>query len=596
MTHIHSFKSRLLAVLVLITVFNMPASAQISNGLDSKRKYDQADKFAEVINLIRNYYTDTVNDEKLIESAIKKVLEDLDPHSSYVPGKDVKRSEEGLVGNFEGIGITFQILKDTIMVLEVIPGGPSEKVGLRAGDKIVKVNDTVMAGVKIDNEGVIKKLRGPKGTKVRVAMLRKGERELLEFTITRDKIPIYSVTAQYMAAPKVGYIRLERFSATTMQEFYGALTKLREQGMQDLILDLQGNVGGYLYTAVDMCNQFLGDKELTVYTQGQHSQYLPYYSDGRGIFKEGKVVMMIDEGSASAAEILSGCIQDNDRGLLVGRRTFGKGLVQKPFTLTDGSQLKLTTAHYYTPSGRCIQKPYGEGNKEYREDYKERLESGELFGKDTFKYADSLHFKTKNKRDVYGGGGVKPDFFVPIDTSMNSPFSNALIRKGVENKFCLEYVDKNRSKLMLLYPTADDFFEKFNSDTVLLGEYFQAALADSVIKLKEGMSPKTFWQFFGAVQNDTVINFEKDFAKSEKVIKARLKATIGRDLFDTGMWFRVINASINDTYAKALEVIQKPAYFDVLKPKEEKPDLQKSKAKTERHKHKVKVVTEKIKK
>ncbi|HLP49587.1 MAG TPA: S41 family peptidase [Chitinophagales bacterium] len=558
---------------------------------EAKRKYDQADKFIEVINLIRTYYTDTVNEEPLIEDAIKKVLEDLDPHSSYVPAKDVKRSEEGLVGNFEGVGITFQILKDTIMVLEVIPGGPSEKVGLRAGDKIIKVNDTIVAGVKIENEGVIKKLRGPKGTKVRVAMMRQGEGNLIDFTITRDKIPIYSITATYMVQPGIGYMRLERFSATTLQEFSQGLEKLRAQGMTDLIFDLQGNVGGYLYTAVDMCNQFLGDNKLIVYTQGVHASYQPYFSNNHGSFKDGKIVVMIDEGSASAAEILSGCIQDNDRGLLVGRRTFGKGLVQKPFTLSDGSQLKLTTAHYYTPSGRCIQKPYGQGNKDYREDYKERLESGELFGKDTFKFADSLHYKTSNGRDVYGGGGVQPDFFVPIDTSANSPLFNQLIRKGVENRFCLDYVDKHRGELNSRYASADSFFYNFEVDTILLAQYVAAAVVDSAIKLKDGMQPKTFWQYFGAVKNDTVINFERDFAKSEKLIKARLKANIGRNLFDTGMFYRVINATVNNVFAKAVEVMTNNSKFNVLKPKEEKTGPDKVKTGKEKGKKKIKIVT-----
>jgi len=576
----------------LLIIFFASLSNVFAQPGETKHRYDQADKFVEVMNLVRTYYTDTVNEEKLVEDAIAKTLEDLDPHSSYVKAKDVKRSEESLVGNFEGIGITFQILKDTIMVLEVIPGGPSEKVGLHAGDKIVKVNDTVVAGVKIENEGVIKKLRGPKGTKVKVTMLRQGERDLIEFTITRDKIPIYSITASYIVEPGIGYIRLERFSATTLQEFAQALEKLRAQGMKDLIFDLQGNVGGYLYTAVDLCNQFLGDNKLIVYTQGTHSNYQPYFSNNRGTFKEGKIVVMIDEGSASAAEILSGCIQDNDRGLLVGRRTFGKGLVQKPFTLSDGSQLKLTTAHYYTPSGRCIQKPYGTGNKDYRDDYKERLESGELFGKDTFKFADSLHYKTSNGRDVYGGGGVQPDFFVPIDTSANSPLFNQLIRKGVENKFCLEYVDKNRNELMHQYPTADSFFTYFEIDTIFLAKYVAAAVADSAIKLKEGMTPKTFWQYFGAVKNDSIVNFERDFAKSEKLIKARLKATIGRNLFDAGMFYRVINSTVNNVFAKALEVMSNKNKFDVLKPKEETTDDNKGKTPgKEKSKHKVKVVT-----
>ncbi len=579
--------TRVLSLTILVSLCNVSFAQP---GLEQRRNGQQTEKFTELLNLISNYYTDTVNNEKLVEDAIGKVLEDLDPHSSYVPAKDVKRSEEGLVGNFEGIGITFQILKDTLMVLEVIPSGPSEKVGLMAGDKIVAVNDTSIAGVKLTNEMVVKKLRGPKGTKVHVSIMRRSERNLIEFTITRDKIPIFSITASYMSTPTVGYVRLERFSATTMTEFVQAVEKLRGQGMKDLILDLGGNVGGYLYTAVDMCNQFLGDNQLIVYTQGLHAPYYPYFSNNRGMFKDGKIVVMIDEGSASAAEILSGCIQDNDRGLLVGRRTFGKGLVQKPFTLLDGSQVKLTTAHYFTPSGRCIQKPYGTGNKDYREDYKDRLESGELFGKDTFHFSDSLHFHTKNGRDVYGGGGVKPDFFVAIDTSQNSPLFNTLIRKGVENKFCLEYVDRNRTRLYNIYPSADSFFNYFEIDTLLLGEYFAAAVVDSAIKLKDGMRPTDFWQYFGAVKNDTLMNFEKDFAKSDKVIKARLKATIGRNLFDAGMFYRVINSTINDIYAKALEVISSPAKFEVLKPKDEtKPD--KGKDKKDGRKKKIKIVT-----
>lgn len=580
-------------VIILALLLGAPAlNAQNGTTPETKRKVDQIEKLNEIFNIIRNYYTDTVDEEKLVEDAIGKMLEDLDPHSSYVRSKDVKRSEEGLVGNFEGIGITFQILKDTIMVLEVIPGGPSEKVGLLAGDKIIMVDDTVVAGIKIDNNGVIKKLRGNKGTKVKVSMMRKGEGKLIDFVITRDKIPIYSITASYMAGPGVGYIKLERFSATTMQEFGQALEKLRAQGMVDMILDLQGNVGGYLYTAVDLCNQFLGDNELIVYTQGLHAPYQPYFSNNRGVFKEGRVVVMIDEGSASAAEILSGCLQDNDRGILVGRRTFGKGLVQKPFTISDGSQLKLTTAHYYTPSGRCIQKPYTAGDtKNYRDDYKERLESGELFGRDTFHFNDSLLFHTKNGRNVYGGGGVMPDVFVPVDTSEVSPLFNQLVRKGVENRFCLEYVDRNRSELNKLYPTADDFYNKFTVDTNIMAQYFADAVKDSAIILKAGAAPKGFWQYFGAVQNDTLSNFEKDYAKSENLIKARLKANIGRNLFDAGMFYRVINGSINNVYAKALQVITTPEQFKTLLSKPVEPVKKETGKKKTPIKKKVKVVT-----
>ncbi len=584
-----------LLVFAFCSIIMGTVSAQQPNG--EKRKIDQAEKFTEVLNLIRNYYTDTVNEEKLVEDAIVKALEDLDPHSSYVPGKDVKQSEEPLVANFDGIGITFQILKDTIMVLEVISGGPSEKVGLRAGDKIVMVNDSTVAGIKIDQDVVKKKLRGPKGTKVKVGIMRKGERNLIDFNITRDKIPIYSITASYIAAPGVGYIKLERFSASSLQEFFTSVTKLRGQGMQHLIIDLQGNVGGYLYTAIDLCNQFLGDKELIVYTQGVHSSYQPAFSNNMGIFKEGKVVVMIDEGSASASEILSGCIQDNDRGLLVGRRTFGKGLVQKPFTLSDGSQLKLTTAHYYTPSGRCIQKPYTPGNnKEYRDDSRDRYQSGELFGKDTFKYTDSVKYYTKNKRSVFAGGGVQPDFFVPIDTSMNSTFVNLLIRKGVENKFTLDYVDKYRKELNEKYPIADSFFHNFTVDSSVYLEYFQYAIADSVVKLKKEFAQVKFsslTDFFNAVEPDTSFNIVKDFEKSRKILNARLKSQMGRNLFDTNLFWKIFNTTVNDSYAKALEVITTDNKFDILLPKVIEDQLLNNKKKI--IKKKIKVTSEKTK-
>jgi carboxyl-terminal processing protease len=384
-----------------------------------------------------------------------------------------------------------------------------------------------------------------------------------------------------MAEPGVGYIRFERFAATTLQEFSQAVDKLREQGMKDLILDMQGNIGGYLYTAVDMCNQFLGDNQLIVYTQGLHAPYQPYFSNGKGFLQQGKVVIMVDGGSASAAEILSGCMQDNDRALLVGQRTFGKGLVQKPFTLSDGSEVKITTAHYYTPSGRCIQKPFDS----YKDDYKTRYESGELFGRDTFKFVDSLRKQTLNGRVVYGGGGIEPDFYVPLDTSMNSALFNQLLRKGVENKFCLEYVDKNRAKFSKIYASADSFYYNFQVDTNLLAQYFAAAVNDSAIKLLPGIHPHSFSGYFGAVNNDTLVNFDRDFPKSRKVIEARLKASIGRNLFDVGMYYRVINASVNDVYAKAIQVMNDKKLFDELKPKPAKNE--KNKGKGDKNKNKV---------
>ena len=429
---------------------------------------DQGEKYRELLHLLDSYYTDTVNKEKLTDVAISKVLEELDPHSTYILAKDLKRTDEPLVANFEGIGVTFQLLRDTIIVLEVIPTGPSEKVGIQAGDKIIQINDTTVAGIKIDNDGVIKRLRGPKGTKVKVSIMRRSSDQLLPFVITRDKIPIYSIDASYMADATTGYIKLLRFSASSMTEFMTAVDKLKKQGMTDLIMDLQGNTGGYLMTAIQLCNEFLGDKELIVYTEGAHAKREEYKSDNKGSMKEGKLIVLIDEGSASASEIFSGCIQDLDRGLVIGRRSFGKGLVQKPYSFPDGSVIRLTVAHYYTPSGRCIQRPYDKGKKDYYDEYTKRLKSGELFGMDTISFPDSLSFLTKNHRKVYGGGGVVPEIFTPIDTSLNSPYYQGIRGKGILNSFCLEYVDKNRQKLKQRYETEDAFVKDFKIDDEIL--------------------------------------------------------------------------------------------------------------------------------
>jgi carboxyl-terminal processing protease len=442
--------------------------------------YDQGQKFKDVLNIIKTYYTDTVDDKKLVDDAIVKVLEDLDPHSSYVKSEDVKRSEEPLQANFEGIGITFQILRDTITVQEVINGCPAEKVGVRVGDRIVKVDDTTATFKGVDNNWVVKHLRGPKGSKVKVSMVRKGYEQPLDFMIQRDKIPIYSIEAHYMAAPEIGYVKISRFAATTMQEFQQAVNQLREQGMKHIIVDLQDNTGGYLYTAIDLCNQFLEKDQMIVYTQGVHSPKSESKANGNGMFKTGKVIILINESSASASEILSGCIQDNDRGLLVGRRTWGKGLVQKPFSLSDGSQIKLTTAHYYIPSNRCIQRPYDNGKKDYNDEYMRRYNSGELFGSDTFKQPDSLKYKTIFAgRTVYGGGGVSPDYFVPVDTTNGSRYFNALVRRGFINQFCVEYLDKKRDELKAQFKTGENFVQNYTVPDSLLTALFEMAEKDT---------------------------------------------------------------------------------------------------------------------
>lgn len=526
---------KILCVLILGLCFG-PTHAQTSG-------IDQGEKYRELLHLLDSYYTDTVNKEKLTDAAINKVLEELDPHSSYILAKDLKKSDEPLVANFEGIGVTFQLLRDTIIVLEVIPSGPSEKVGIEAGDKIVTINDSTVAGIKIDNDGVIKRLRGPKGTKVKVGIRRASAgNDLLAFVIQRDKIPIYSIDASYMADSTTGYIKLLRFSASTMSEFFGAVEKLKRQGMKDLIMDLQGNTGGYLMTAIQLCDEFLGEKELIVYTKGAHAPKEEYFSDNKGTMKDGKLIVLIDEGSASASEIFSGCMQDLDRGLVIGRRSFGKGLVQKPYAFPDGSVVRLTVAHYYTPSGRCIQRPYDKGKKDYYDEYTKRIKSGELFGADTnMVFPDSLTYYTKNLRQVYGGGGVVPEIFVPVDTSLNSGYYQGIRGKGILNSFCLEYVDRHRGELKAKYPTADAFISGFHVTDEILEEMY-----------KKG-------------DKDSVKRNESEMLRSKPLFLNQVKSLIARDMFDNVAFWRVTN-DMNDSYKKALVVMHDRSQFVVLNP------------------------------
>lgn len=530
--------------------------------------YDQGQKFKDVLNIVNAYYTDTVDNKKLVDDAIAKILEDLDPHSSYVKAQDVKRSEEPLQANFEGVGISFQILNDTITVQEVISGCPSEKVGIRVGDRIVKVDDTTAVFKGLDNNWVIKHLRGPKGSKVAVNIIRRGNTQPLVFVIQRDKIPIYSIEAHYMVLPDVGYVKISRFAATTMQEFLTAVKDLRNKGMKNIIVDLQDNTGGYLYTAIDLCNQFLMKDQMIVYTQGLHSPKSESRANGNGIFKSGKVIVLINEGSASASEILSGCIQDNDRGLLVGRRTWGKGLVQKPFNLPDGSQIKLTTAHYYIPSDRCIQRPYDNGKKDYNDEYMRRYNSGELFGSDTFKQPDSLKYKTiYSARTVYGGGGVSPDYFVPVDTTSGSRYYNALIRRGFLVQQGAEYLDKNRDKILAQFPTADSFINNYIVPDSFLKNLYITAEADTSF-LNDITVPKEDT----VIKEFTIINVngkeyrtakEHDLKRSAKVLPIAIKANLGRNLFDANVFWQVSNA-LNNPLQKAISVIQNDKNFDVL--------------------------------
>lgn len=404
-------------------------------------------KMKEVLTLIDRNYVDDVDTEKLVDGAIGHMLSELDPHSAYITAEDRVRANESLQGNFEGIGIEFNIFKDTIVVVTPLSGGPSEAVGLRSGDKIIKVNGKDVAGVGFTNMDVMDHLKGEKGTKVNITVLRKGVKGPIDFEIIRDKIPQYSVDASYMVDDEKGYIKVSRFSATTYEEFKAALKDLKDKGMKKLILDLQGNPGGYMNHAINMVDEFLAGDQKIVYTKGKQSRYnSEAFAERDGLFEKGDLIVLVNEGSASASEIVTGALQDNDRALIVGRRTFGKGLVQAPMDLSDGSELRLTISRYYTPSGRSIQKPYDE-KTDYAKDIYERFNHGEFFSADSIKFNDSLKYKTQSGRVVYGGGGIMPDYFVPLDTSNTSVYLNKLFNSNSIQQYTFDYVSKNKKTL-----------------------------------------------------------------------------------------------------------------------------------------------------
>ena len=489
-------------------------------------------QFTEVA--INNLYVDSVDEQKLVEDAIRGMLDKLDPHSAYLTPKEVKEANEPLNGNFEGIGVQFNMMDDTLMVIQPVTKGPSEKVGIIAGDRIVSVNDTAIAGVNMSKEEIMKRLRGPKGTKVHLGVIRSGIKDKLQFTVVRDKIPVHSIDATYMIRPGIGYIRIGNFGAQTYDEFIESLEKLRAQGMRDLILDLQENGGGYLKAAVDIADEFLQRGDLIVYTEGRMTSRSEYRAHGNGKFSEGKVVVLVDSYTASAAEIVTGAIQDQDRGIVVGRRTFGKGLVQRPIDLPDGSMIRLTVAHYYTPSGRCIQKPYTKGaGKDYAMDMQNRLKSGELTNADSVHFADSLKYETLRKhRTVYGGGGVMPDYYVPLDTTIYTHFHRELAAKSIIIQQNLRFVDNHRKELKKQWTSFDDFKQNYE---------VPQSLVDDV--LAEGKKQKVE---------------PKDDAELEKTLpylRLQLKALIARDLWDMSEYFSVFNEN-SAIVKKALEVIK----------------------------------------
>lgn len=512
----------------------------ISLNLNAQNKTQQnAQKLGTTLYLIENYYTDTVNLDKLTEDAIISVLKELDPHSAYISKKDVEKANEPLVGSFEGIGVTFQLIRDTITVIGPTPGGPSEKVGIMAGDQFIKIDGEDAFGKKINNDYVQKHLRGKKGTKVTVSVKRGNDPELMDFEIVRDKIPLNSISATFMMNDKVGYIKLDRFAQDSDKEFKASIEKLHAQGMNSLILDLRNNSGGYLNTAIEMVDEFLKADQLIVYTEGLHSNRQEWRSSDKGVYTEGKLVVLIDEGSASASEILSGAVQDHDRGVLIGRRSFGKGLVQRPFNLPDGAVIRLTTARYHTPTGRCIQRPYENGTEDYYKEMTKRLERGEYFHADSIHFPDSLRYKTDNGRTVYGGGGIMPDIFMPIDTSFNSKLYTNLVRKGIFNKYTVDYAMARRDEVKAKYPQFSQFNKDFQITDKMIDDFKEMAAKE-----------KVEWN-------------DEQYLRSEKYIKLQIKALIARNIWEMQQYYEV-TLTEDPTITKALEVIGSNKQYNKL--------------------------------
>jgi carboxyl-terminal processing protease len=482
-------------------------------------------KLQEIITYINRDYVDSVNTNELVEFGIQQMLEKLDPHSSYIPARDASLAQSQLDGEFDGIGVEFGIIRDTIYVVAPLTGGPSEKLGIQSGDQIIKVDGKTVAGTGITNRDVFDLLRGPRGSKVIVDIRRKSQKDLLNFEIIRDKIPQYSINASYMVDETTGYIKVTRFAATTHEEFRKSVTGLKEQGMTRLILDLQSNPGGYMGAAIQIADEILGQNAVIVSQKGKLSRYNQIATASRpGLFEDGSVIVLINEGSASASEIVAGAIQDNDRGLIVGRRSFGKGLVQMPIDLSDGAELRLTIARYYTPSGRSIQKPYG-NDEDYNSDWNNRFEHGEFFTADSIRFNDSLRYETLSGRAVYGGGGIMPDFFVPLDTTMASSYVNRLFNSDSAREFILDYLEKNKKKFENM--SFEDYYAKFQVSEDML---------QSLIKVGE---------------RNKVKFDEKDYKKSKDYLKLLVKAHMGRNIYDDNAFYRVIN-DINEVYLQAL--------------------------------------------
>lgn len=496
----------------------------------------KGNKFDEVYNYVNRLYVDEVDNEKLLDAAVIAMLEKLDPHSTYISKDDVDDANQSIVGSFVGIGVRFQVFKDTFTIIQTIPGGPSEKVGLQAGDKLIRVDDETIAGVGLKNTQIRERLMGNLNTKVKVDVVRKNEKEPISFVITRDKIPVHSVDAAYMIDKNIGYIKLNSFSRTTTEEVEAAIKNLKDQGMKDLILDLQNNGGGLLSAAHELADQFLTGDKMIVYSEGRAQPRQEFKTAKKNAFEKGRLIVLTNENSASASEIVSGAVQDWDRGLIVGRRTFGKGLVQRPINLSDGSQIRLTIARYFTPSGRFIQKPYDE-ETDYRKDLVNRYEHGEYYHKDSIKLNDSLKVKTLiTGRTVYGGGGIMPDIFVPYDTTGVTTFFSSIVRKGGINSYLAQYVNNNRATLKQQYPNFESYKKEFS--------FSQQFMED----------------FFKHVENEYKIEYnEEQYKESEQLLKLNMKAVFAQNLFDTPQFYEIMNDS-NEILQRAVEALQSDEY------------------------------------
>ena len=524
-------KSLLLAFAVMLTL-----------GAIAERIPSSISKLLNAEYAIKSCYVDSVDENKLVEDAIIGMLEKLDPHSQFTTAKETQELEEPLQGEFSGIGIQFNLKQDTLYVIQTIPNGPSERVGMLPGDRIIYVNDTTIAGVKIKNTDIQKKLRGKKGTKVTVKVKRGNNPELITFVITRDKIPLHSVDAAYMLDEKTGYIKISSFGAKTYNEMIDKLHLLKKQGMRQLVVDLSDNGGGYMDAAIQMVNEFLDDGQLIVYTEGLNQSRAEAKANGRGEFKDMKLVVIMSQYSASASEIFAGAIQDWDRGLVLGRRSFGKGLVQRPFKFEDGSMMRLTVARYHTPSGRCIQKPYVKGDKKgYDADLLTRYNAGEYYNIDSIQFNDSLKYTSlKNHRVVYGGGGIMPDVFVPVDTTEYSKYYRDMLAKGVIYQFALDYVDKNRKALKSSYPNVEKFDQFFS------------------------LSDDDMQAFIAAGEKEKVVFNEEQYATSKEVFKCYLKGLIARDLYTEDNAFNIIVNHRNRDLKEALRLINDTSRYQSL--------------------------------